>query len=107
MALRRALFRAGLRFRLRARMKLPAAPDVVFPGSRVAVFVDGCFWHGCPLHASWPKTHKAFWARKIRRNHERDRATDAALAALGCRCASGSTRSRRTWRDASSGWPKR
>jgi DNA mismatch endonuclease, patch repair protein len=83
MALRRVLFAAGLRFRLRARMKLPTAPDLVFPRARVAVFVDGCFWHGCPLHASWPKMHKEFWARKIRRNRERDRSADAALAALG------------------------
>ncbi|MGH8022063.1 MAG: very short patch repair endonuclease [Limisphaerales bacterium] len=48
-------------------------PDFVFPAARLAVFVDGCFWHGCPLHGTEPQTNRGFWVRKIKRNKERDR----------------------------------
>jgi len=58
-------------------------PDVVFTRSRVAVFVDGCFWHRCPVHATHPRANAAFWKEKFRRNVERDRADDAALSAAG------------------------
>jgi len=81
--LRQALFRAGLRYRLKTKVRLPARPDLLFPRVRVAVFVDGCFWHGCPIHGTWPKRNKEFWAKKIIRNRERDLATDRALRALG------------------------
>jgi DNA mismatch endonuclease (patch repair protein) len=48
-------------------------PDFVFPAARVAIFVDGCFWHGCPVHGSIPATNREFWAAKLGRNMQRDR----------------------------------
>jgi DNA mismatch endonuclease (patch repair protein) len=57
--------------------------DVVFPRAKVAVFVDGCFWHGCPEHIDWPKTNAEWWREKIERNAARDRKVDAQLAAAG------------------------
>ena len=54
-------------------------PDIVFTRARVAVFVDGCFWHRCPEHGTSPKTNTGWWRRKLDTNVERDRATDAAL----------------------------
>jgi len=81
--LRRALHGCGLRFRLPKRRMLPGSPDVVFPGTRVAVFVDGCFWHGCAKHGTWPKTNAEFWVAKIKRNRQRDREVDAALLSQG------------------------
>jgi DNA mismatch endonuclease, patch repair protein len=82
LALRRALFALGLRFRVRSTRKLPGRPDIFFPRARLAVFVDGCFWHCCPVHASWPRNNASVWAAKLRRNVERDRAIDSALHAL-------------------------
>lgn len=79
--LRCALWTAGLRYRL--RNTLPGKPDVVFPAAKVAVFVDGCFWHGCPLHGRVPHANQAFWLKKFTRNIARDLAADAALTALG------------------------
>jgi DNA mismatch endonuclease, patch repair protein len=83
--LRRALHARGLRFRV--DHPLPGLPrrraDVMMTRSRIAVFVDGCFWHGCPAHATWPSTNADWWRSKIQRNIARDRATDAHLAALG------------------------
>lgn len=79
--LRRALWAAGLRYRLRPR--LPGRPDLAFHRAKVAVFVDGCFWHGCPLHGHQPKSNIAYWGAKLARNRVRDRAADAALIALG------------------------
>ena len=55
----------------------------MFVASRVVVFVDGCFWHGCPEHASWPKNNAAFWKRKIESNRQRDTETTERLSALG------------------------
>jgi DNA mismatch endonuclease (patch repair protein) len=81
--LRRVLRRAGLR--PRAHPKLPGAPDLAFVRRRVAVFLDGCFWHGCPQHYIAPTTRFSFWADKLRRNVERDAAVDTALAAAGFR----------------------
>lgn len=57
----------------------------MFPRERVAVFVDGCFWHGCPEHASWPKRNGDWWRQKIDGNRRRDRDTDARLAEAGWR----------------------
>lgn len=83
--LRRALHDKGLRYRL--NVPLLTSPrrsaDIVFPRARVAVFVDGCFWHGCPEHASWPKSNADFWREKIETNRSRDADTDQRLTALG------------------------
>lgn len=84
--LRRALHRQGLRFRKHQLLEvagLRTRPDVVFKQAHVAVFVDGCFWHCCPLHASEPKANEAYWSTKLRRNVERDRRIDAALSDAG------------------------
>jgi DNA mismatch endonuclease (patch repair protein) len=58
-------------------------PDFVFPRLRVADFVDGCFWHGCPKHATWPKTRAAFWKAKIEGNRARDRRVNRELRKRG------------------------
>jgi len=83
--LRRELHRRGLRFRVDA--PIPGLPrrraDVVFTRARIAVFVDGCFWHGCPEHATHPATNAQWWAAKLTRNVERDRETDEHLRAAG------------------------
>lgn len=79
--LRSALHRAGFRFRVHAN--LPGRTDIILPRRRLAVFVDGCFWHGCPDHYREPGSSVPFWREKVRRNMERDRKVDAELAALG------------------------
>lgn len=86
LAVRHALFRAGLRYRL-SYPGLPYRPDLVFPGARVAVFVHGCFWHGhdCPLF-KWPVSNHVFWSTKIQRNRARDVRAVESLAAAGWRC---------------------
>jgi DNA mismatch endonuclease (patch repair protein) len=82
MAVRRALFAAGFRFRLHRR-DLPGAPDIVMPGRNIAIFVHGCFWHrhaGC-RYAKLPATRPEFWKDKLGRNVERDwRAVDELLS---------------------------
>src|SRR5580658_526412 len=60
-------------------------PDFVFRKARVAVFVDGCFWHGCPIHGTQPKNNAAFWRKKIARNVERDREVFRFLGKKGWR----------------------
>lgn len=82
LALRRALHAEGLRFRLHRR-DLPGTPDIVFPRQRVAVFVDGCFWHGCPRHGVTPKNNREWWTEKLARNAERDSRKDAELISMG------------------------
>lgn len=83
--LRSALHRRGLRFRVDhaipglARRRV----DIVFSGAQVAVFVDGCFWHGCPEHGVQPKANAAWWQEKIAGNRRRDAETNAALSRLG------------------------
>lgn len=57
----------------------PVRPDVVFPKRRVAVFVDGCFWHGCPVHGTQPATNRDYWAKKLEANRHRDTSTTTAL----------------------------
>lgn len=79
--LRRGLWAQGLRYRL--VNKLPGRPDVVFPGAKVAVFVDGCFWHGCPLHAVRPKANAEFWKNKLDANIARDARVTGELEAMG------------------------
>lgn len=84
-ALRRELHSRGLRFRVHRR-PIPGVrreADVVFGPARVAVFVDGCFWHGCPDHATWPKNNEAFWRQKIEGNRARDADTDQRLTEAG------------------------
>jgi DNA mismatch endonuclease (patch repair protein) len=84
-ALRRELHRRGLRYRLHRKPVggLRREADIVFPRARVAVFVDGCFWHACPNHVTWPKANAEFWRAKIERNRERDRDTDVRLDEAG------------------------
>ncbi|GEM_PF-661230 len=87
LALRRALHARGYRYRKDLRLDLPGGvrvrPDIVFTARRVAVFVDGCFWHCCPDHGSRPAANAWYWEPKLRRNVERDRAADAALGEAG------------------------
>ncbi|MGW2028814.1 very short patch repair endonuclease [Streptomyces sp. NPDC001356] len=85
MALRRALHAAGLRYRVHRRplKGVRREADVIFGPAKVAVFVDGCFWHGCPQHATWPKTNADFWRSKIEGNRRRDMDTDERLASAG------------------------
>lgn len=85
MALRRELHSRGLRFRVHRR-PIPGVrreADIIFGPSKVAVFVDGCFWHGCPEHATWPKNNEAFWRNKIQGNRARDADTDRRLVDAG------------------------
>lgn len=79
--LRKHLWRAGLRYRLRPR--LPGTPDLAFPKKKIAVFVDGCFWHGCPVHYTRPATNSSFWREKLKRNRARDRRANRKLKKLG------------------------
>jgi len=85
LALRSELHRRGYRFRKHRQVspELRCRADLVFPAARVAVFVDGCFWHRCPEHGVSPQTHSAYWRAKLDRNVARDRRNDTALAALG------------------------
>ena len=69
----------------RRKQPIFGKPDFVFPALRLAVFVDGCFWHGCPRHATKPKTNRAFWLRKLGRNKERDRQVNRELRKRGWR----------------------
>lgn len=87
-AVRSELHRRGLRFRKDLAIAAGARtvrPDVVFPRAKVAVFVDGCFWHCCPEHGVVPRTNVDYWFPKLRRNVERDGEVDAALANEGWR----------------------
>ncbi|WP_426281241.1 very short patch repair endonuclease [Lysobacter soli] len=83
--LRRGLHALGYRYRLQDR-SLPGRPDLVLTKHKVAIFVNGCFWHGhdCPMFKA-PKTNSDFWARKIAQNRVRDAAMIAALRSLGWR----------------------
>lgn len=83
MIVRRALHKAGYRFRLH-RKDLPGKPDIVLPKYKTAIFVHGCFWHGHDCkHFKWPKTRPEFWREKIGKNVERDRMAIAELEKLG------------------------
>jgi DNA mismatch endonuclease (patch repair protein) len=84
-ALRRELYRGGLRYRIDYEvMKKPRRmADVAFPGLKIAIFVDGCFWHGCPEHATWPKQNAEFWRQKIEANRHRDADTNSRLIDAG------------------------
>lgn len=69
----------------RRNSELIGKPDFIFPKLKLAVFVDGCFWHGCSKHATWPKNNAEFWRKKITRNMERDREVNRALKKRGWR----------------------
>ncbi len=93
---RRALHRLGYRYRLHDR-RLPGKPDIIFPGSQVAVQVRGCFWHGHTCHDGHvPKSAKGYWPKKLAANKSRDAMNDGRLRRLGwrlvivweCRCVS-------------------
>lgn len=87
-ALRRLLHARGLRYRVDYRVGQGNAaprPDIAFTAARVAVFVDGCFWHGCPEHAAVPTLNSDYWAPKLVRTRERDAEDDRQLLALGWR----------------------
>jgi DNA mismatch endonuclease (patch repair protein) len=75
----------GHRYRvgLKAEPDLRRTIDIAFPRLHLAVFIDGCFWHGCPKHGTLPKTNAAFWLNKITGNMARDRETDAELRERG------------------------
>ena len=84
--LRSELHRRGLRFRKDPPLRVPGRvvrPDIVFPRVRLAVFVDGCFWHSCPVHGNQPRANSDYWLPKLARNVERDSAVNEALEAAG------------------------
>jgi DNA mismatch endonuclease (patch repair protein) len=84
LALRTLLRRRGLRFRVHSPLPVGRRrADVAFPRLRLAVFLDGCFWHGCPQHMSWPKNNAEWWREKIAATQARDRETDELLAEAG------------------------
>ncbi|MDP9383883.1 MAG: very short patch repair endonuclease [Actinomycetota bacterium] len=83
---RSGLHRSGLRFRKGLRVTtgtLSVRPDVVFPRARVAVFLDGCFWHGCPDHGTQPRANATYWSQKLARNAARDQRVVDELEGAG------------------------
>ena len=82
MLIRRELHSRGLRFRVN-HPQLPGRPDIAFTGARIAVFVDGCFWHACPDHGILPKNNREWWRSKLESNTRRDREKDAQLDTIG------------------------
>lgn len=85
-ALRKALHAVGFRFRLHPRLAKGCTPDFVLPRHRVAVFVDGCYWHSCPQHGRqtpWTGPNAALWALKMERNRERDQRSTRLAQELG------------------------
>jgi DNA mismatch endonuclease, patch repair protein len=85
LALRRAVHALGLRYRVSARplSSVRRTADLVFTKAKVAVFLDGCFWHGCPTHHTVAAANARFWADKVEGNRARDRDTDSRLLAAG------------------------
>ncbi|WP_275629624.1 very short patch repair endonuclease [Pseudomonas sp. 273] len=87
LALRKLLFSVGLRYRIHYKPKSVALGrsniDIAFPRARLAVFVDGCFWHGCPDHGTIPKANGDWWAEKLQSNRARDERVTAVLHAAG------------------------
>lgn len=83
--IRRRLHALGLRYRVDFRLDASSRTraDIVFTRRRVAVFVDGCFWHGCPMHGVTPKSNVDYWGPKLQRNQERDRTTNTRLREMG------------------------
>lgn len=83
--IRRIVHRMGLRYTIDAKplSDSPRRADMVFRRARLAIFVDGCFWHGCPVHGTWPKANATFWRKKILANRGRDEDTNARLNEAG------------------------
>ncbi|HJQ95666.1 MAG TPA: very short patch repair endonuclease [Acidimicrobiia bacterium] len=82
-ALRRALFGRGLRYRVDHKVVGRQRVDVAFTRRKVAVFVDGCFWHRCPVHGTVPVANRDWWLKKLATNEQRDRVTNAVLNEIG------------------------
>jgi len=85
-ALRKELYRRGIRYRVDYQLPLRGVrrrADIAFMAVRIAVFVDGCYWHGCPVHATWPTASADWWRAKLEGNVRRDRDTDQRLAEAG------------------------
>jgi DNA mismatch endonuclease (patch repair protein) len=85
-ALRKALHAQGARFRLHRQLAKGCTPDIVMPGRRLAIFVDGCFWHGCPQHgrkSAFTGPNAALWEQKMQRNAERDQRSSALAREQG------------------------
>jgi DNA mismatch endonuclease (patch repair protein) len=83
---RRAIHAHGLRYRVNRHVlngQSKVRPDIVFPARRIAVFIDGCFWHRCEQHRTVPRTNEAFWSAKLAANVQRDRRNDRDLASAG------------------------
>lgn len=82
---RRRLHAQGRRYRVDVRPEadLRIRGDIVWKGRRIVVFIDGCFWHGCPIHGTQPKKNSEWWQNKLRTNVDRDRATTTALRERG------------------------
>jgi DNA mismatch endonuclease (patch repair protein) len=88
LAVRRLLHARGYRYRVNAPISLPdvrVRPDITFRALKVAIFIDGCFWHGCPKHGTRPRSNSYYWRAKIERNISRDRIYDRALRSAGWR----------------------
>nr|WP_274636492.1 very short patch repair endonuclease [Microbacterium bovistercoris] len=84
LAVRKRIHTAGLRYRVDfAPLGGRRRADIVFTRKRIAVFIDGCYWHGCPQHATFPKRNSDYWLPKLQRNVERDRDTDRLLRKAG------------------------
>jgi DNA mismatch endonuclease (patch repair protein) len=79
---RSALWKSGLRF-FKNVNNLVGKPDIVFPRKKVVIFLDSCFWHGCPKHLKLPVTRKEYWEGKITRNHNRDQKVNENYLELG------------------------
>ena len=85
--LRSSLHKQGFRFRKDYRIRLSDGrtvhPDVVFTRKKIAIFIDGCFWHSCPTHGTVPKSNQGYWLPKLKQNVDRDRLADESLSASG------------------------
>ena len=85
--LRSLLHAAGLRYRVHLPVRVddgrPVSVDIAFPRRKVALFVDGCFWHGCQIHRTIPVANGSYWGPKLKRNTQRDRETVARLQSAG------------------------
>lgn len=84
-ALRSEIHRLGLRYAIDRRpiSSVRRRADLVFRSAKVAVFVNGCYWHACPIHGSWPRNNARWWRAKLLRNRERDQETDEILGQQG------------------------